>query len=89
MFSHGLTLYLRISADICWAFNYNLGEPNHFVHDGNPKYPDGTPLNKDYSVELMFLWFYITISYNVPLPYIEQQEALDELSKLGQEIEND
>lgn len=59
----GLTFYFKIAPHICRHFSYVWGEPTHFVHDADSD-GDGIPLNKEWSVCLMFLWFYVSVSYD-------------------------
>lgn len=62
--------------DLVPKFNYNWDESTHFVHDDNPLWPDGTPLNREWSVNIFWLWFHVDISWTIDHPAcIERRNA--------------
>ena len=79
MFRNQITFYASMGFDwLCWLPNVqlNLGESTHFVHpdEEDEEYPDGIPLNKEWSLSFMWMNFHLNICYNKPLPYKDDDE---------------
>lgn len=72
MFSNHIYTHFSITFKwLCWKpqIEVDWGEPNHFVHPEDDFSGRGIPLNKQWSLGVMWGVFHFVICFNKELPY--------------------
>ena len=63
----GLTLYFHVGSGLAWNISYLWGKSTHFVYEDGDYMTEGTPLNKEWEVSIMFAWFYMSATFTKEL----------------------